>query len=79
MVDDGAVFYLNGQEIYRQNLPAGPIDATTPASSEIGRHRRDRADCACRHGACKSGQNVLAIEVHKSGDAVNDALLVGRS
>jgi hypothetical protein len=29
--DDGAVVYLNGQEVYRDNLPQGPITATTPA------------------------------------------------
>ena len=32
-IDDGAVFYLNGAEIYRQNMPAGPVDYLSSASS----------------------------------------------
>ena len=35
MVDDGAVVYLNGQEIIRENLPAGAIDHLTPALVSI--------------------------------------------
>ena len=31
-VDDGAVFYLNGVEIYRYNMPGGPIVSTSKAA-----------------------------------------------
>src|SRR5437867_2791395 len=34
--DDGAVVYLNGTEIRRDNMPAGPINYQTPASAVIG-------------------------------------------
>jgi len=33
VVDDGAVFYLNGTEVYRDNLPAGALTLDTAASS----------------------------------------------
>ncbi len=74
LIDDGAVFYLNGQEIYRHNMPAGPIDASTPASSEIV-DIGETGPVTVPASALQVGQNVLAIEVHKSGDAANDALL----
>ena len=34
--DDGAVVYLNGQEVYRTNMPTGTIAYTTPATTAIG-------------------------------------------
>ena len=34
--DDGAVVYLNGTEIYRNNMPSGTISYNTLASSAIG-------------------------------------------
>lgn len=36
LLDDGAVFYLNGQEIHRQNMPAGNVTASTRATAEVG-------------------------------------------
>jgi len=36
LIDDGAVFYLNGQEIYRYNMPTGTITSTTQAPTNIG-------------------------------------------
>ena len=35
IIDDGAVFYLNGFEVYRENMPAGSVSYATPASSEV--------------------------------------------
>jgi len=64
IVDDGAVFYLNGAEIYRQNMPPGPIVYSTSASSPIG-----DADFAGPVTLVASnlvpGVNVLAVEVHQ--------------
>lgn len=31
LIDDGGVLYLNGVEIYRQMMPDGPVEFTTPA------------------------------------------------
>ncbi len=36
LVDDGVVIYLNGEEIYRYNTPAGPVTRLTQAVSPIG-------------------------------------------
>ena len=34
-VADGAVFYLNGSEIYRANMPGGAVTHSTPAGSIV--------------------------------------------
>lgn len=71
---DGAVVYVNGNEIARLNLPAGPITASTLA---LGDHDPDRTDF---HGSYDyeafdwtaarpflvPGDNVIAVEVHRS-------------
>jgi hypothetical protein len=36
LVDDGAVVYIDGTEMFRQNMPQGTIDYLTQASSAIG-------------------------------------------
>jgi len=65
-VDDGAVFYLNGNEIHRQNMSAGPVSYSTLAASAIG-------DASILNGISISntnliaGTNVLAVEVHQAG------------
>ncbi|MDB6032452.1 MAG: CotH protein [Verrucomicrobiales bacterium] len=35
IIDDGAVFYLNGAEVYRQNMPAGAVAYSTFASAGV--------------------------------------------
>lgn len=64
-VDDGAVFYLNGREVGRLRLPAGPITAATPAApAQEGRVRVMLFDTE----ALQVGENVLAVEVHQQAD-----------
>ena len=36
IVDDGAVFHLNGVEIARQNMPTGAVAYATSASGPVG-------------------------------------------
>ena len=67
-VDDGAVFYLNGQEVLRVRMPDGTVDAQTLASSFPC-----EGDATCHEeflipasalGGLVPGDNVLAAEVH---------------
>ena len=37
LIDDGAIFYLNGTEVHRRNVPEGPIDHDTLALSAVDR------------------------------------------
>lgn len=64
-VMDGAVFYLNGTEISRFNMPAGPV---TPETAALMHY--DHLDCvgvaAIAANQFRAGNNILAVEVHRS-------------
>jgi hypothetical protein len=63
VVDDGGIFYLNGQEILRYNLPTGPVFYDTPASTSIGTLARV-GPATVSAASLRSGANVLAFELH---------------
>jgi hypothetical protein len=69
-VDDGAVFYLNGAEIYRLRMPAAPavIDNSTLATNYPCDGAATCPDPFTLSGDCVTnlvvGDNVLAVEVH---------------
>ncbi|MFT5497372.1 MAG: hypothetical protein ACI9TH_002778, partial [Kiritimatiellia bacterium] len=71
MVDDGAVVYLNGVEVHRENMPSGTINYTSLASTEI-------ADPSLSAGfiipasALVQGTNVFAVEIHQASPADPD-------
>ena len=64
-VDDGALFFLNGVEAYRHNMPTGAVNSSTFAATEVG-------DAPILNGLSLSatnllrGPNVLAVEVHQA-------------
>ncbi len=64
LVDDGAVFYLNGVEVLRENMPTGPVDASTLASAPVGDPSELYADIPA--DALVRGLNVLTVEVHQA-------------
>jgi hypothetical protein len=70
MIDDGAVVYLNGQEVIRQNMPGGDITYATFANVivgtlEISYHLIDAS-------ILKNGTNVIAVEVHQCNRTSSD-------
>ena len=76
-IDDGAVFYLNGTEVYRQNMPDDPIDYTTPATEEV-EGIPSGVPVLIPAAALIDGPNVLAVELHHatgSADALFDTKL----
>lgn len=64
--DDGAIFHLNGVEIHRHNMPAGPVSHATFASAPLGVPTLGGA-VPLPAAALVSGTNVLAVEVHQAG------------
>ncbi|MCM3781346.1 PA14 domain-containing protein [Neobacillus mesonae] len=69
--DDGAVVYLNGQEVYRVNLPDGNINYKTTALTAVGDERNEdrfSIDPTLLH----EGTNVIAAEVHQDRGASSD-------
>jgi len=73
--DDGAVIYINGEELYRENMPAGEIKWSTLASSSAGGTSETRFYEASPEGTGKlvSGRNVVAVEIHQSSPGSSDA------
>ena len=66
LVDDGAVVYLNGAELFRLRMPPGPIAATTLASETIDVGREGVfVTTNVSATTLQSGENVLAVEVHQ--------------
>lgn len=72
--DDGAVVYLNGIEIYRDNMPDTAINYRTPASSVIGGHDESRfyEFSTIDTNLLVSGDNVIAVEIHQSSPTSTD-------
>jgi len=65
IIADGAVFYLNGTEVYRQNMPAGPVAYSTPASNAIG-DAVYSGPVTLNASNLTQGLNILAVEVHQA-------------
>lgn len=66
LVDDGAVVYLNGQELYRSNMPAGPITHTTSAVQDVATSQFQLPVSLPGDALRMDGPNVLAIGVHQA-------------
>ena len=67
--DDGVVVYLNGQEIFRNNLPTGSIGFNILALSEIGDNTL--VEFTLPATLLQGGQNVLAAEVHQADQSTD--------
>ncbi len=65
-VDDGAVIYLNGHEVYRQNMPSGAVTYGTAAASAVGNAPLLNG-ISIPSADLVAGVNVLAVEVHQAG------------
>jgi hypothetical protein len=71
--DDGAIVYLNGVEVYRSNLPTGPVSFSTFATSVLGGlDETVFVSTFFTENHLKEGANVLAVEVHQSDAASSD-------
>ena len=73
--DDGAVVYINGKELYRDNMPAGEIKWSTLATSSAGGTSETKFFESSPEGTgtLVSGKNVVAVEVHQSSPGSSDA------
>ena len=78
VIDDGAVFYINGTEVLRLGMPAGTIQHTTRANRSVG-----NADYEGRFIISTvlgtpfgehllQGENVIAVEVHQTSTGSSD-------
>lgn len=71
--DDGAVGYLNGTEVFRSNIPNGPISNTTLASTAVANADETRFYLYPLDSALlRNGTNLLAVEIHQSAANSSD-------
>ncbi len=71
LIDDGAIVYLNGQEVFRLHVPANPAD---PQQNLAANHSLAANDSLIESiwietpldkSALKQGENFIAVEVHQ--------------
>lgn len=63
--DDGAIVYINGKEVMRDNLPSGTVTSTTLAPTTIsGSDETTFYTTTLYKSDFKDGVNTLAVEVH---------------
>ncbi|MDE0867102.1 MAG: lamin tail domain-containing protein, partial [Rubripirellula sp.] len=72
VVDDGAVYYLNGTEVGRSRMPNGTVSFTTRTSATVGDATEEKGVVTIGPGNLKNGSNVLAVEVHQTNTTSSD-------
>ncbi|MEN6577041.1 MAG: lamin tail domain-containing protein, partial [Phycisphaerales bacterium] len=72
ILDDGAVYYLNGKEIGRSGMPTGTITFTTAAGRTTGDAVEELAVITTNGSTLVNGTNVLAVEVHQTNTTSSD-------
>lgn len=72
--DDGVALYLNGTEIYRDNLPGGALSYSTLASTELIDSLTENTfrRLVFTEALLDSGENVIAAEVHQASVTSDD-------
>ena len=73
LIDDGAIFYINGKEVYRYNMPFGEVNSSTLASS--GSEAKKTEPIGITISGLKSGQNRISVEVHQANSGSSDVVM----
>ncbi|SVA05369.1 uncharacterized protein METZ01_LOCUS58223 [marine metagenome] len=82
--DDGAIIYLNGNEILRSNMPPEAVSFDTYASTAVSGDDEDTFfEWMLSSSNIMNGENVIAVEVHQisgsSSDISFDLEIIGTS
>ena len=70
--DDGIVVYVNGTEVYRNNMPTGTIAYNTRASSTCSDDGSSVLTTTLANSLFINGNNVIAAEVHNRSASSSD-------
>jgi len=71
IVDDGLVAYLNGQELFRQNMPSGAVNYDTLADHTVG-NAALTGPFDLPADSLRPGTNTLAVEAHQGSSRSSD-------
>jgi hypothetical protein len=67
LIDDGAVIYINGNEVARYNMPGGAINYQTLAATNVGGAAESAFhDIPVTASGLATGTNIITVEVHQS-------------
>jgi acid phosphatase type 7 len=72
IADDGAVIYINGQEVARDNMPTGTVTYTTLGTNKNGGSEGTPTPYNVSKCYFNEGINVIAVEVHQSSAGNTD-------
>ena len=71
--DDGAVVYVNGVEVFRSNMPAGPITYLTNSASIVdGADEKRYFSTYLPKSVFQDGINRVAVEIHNRDQTSSD-------
>ncbi len=70
--DDGVVVYVNGTEVYRNNLPAGVIAYNTGASISAADDGATPQPFSIPLNIIVAGNNIIAVEIHQNAATSSD-------
>jgi len=70
--DDGVVLYVNGSEVYRNNMPTGTITNTTLASIAAADDGAGIQTATLPISAFVAGNNTIAVEMHQNAATSSD-------
>ena len=76
LIDDGAVFYINGVEVHRNNITGTPT-SSTPADTNVV-YPKFNGVVEIPAGAIVPGSNVLAVELHQHPSGTADAFFMAQ-
>ena len=71
--DDGIVVYINGVEVFRNNMPVGAIEYSTAALTYIEGADEDRViEATLDKSILKIGSNNVSVEIHQNSATSTD-------
>ncbi|MEQ8625341.1 MAG: DUF839 domain-containing protein [Vicingaceae bacterium] len=71
--DDGAVVYVNGTEVVRENMPAGTINYNTTSATVVGGADENTFfSTTLSKSVFNPGVNIIAVEVHQRDSSSSD-------
>ncbi|MBM3848019.1 MAG: hypothetical protein FJ405_17250, partial [Verrucomicrobia bacterium] len=79
LCDDGAVVYIDGVEVWRQNMPDGTPTHTTRAESSVGGiDELEWTIVPLEYSQVNvGGTSVIAVEVHDAGNSIRGSIGLG--
>ena len=71
--DDGAVVYVNGQELFRSNMPSGTIGYQTLSAGTVsGSDESTYYEYSFPNSIFVQGNNLIAVEIHQRSTGSSD-------